>query len=104
MLNKSLLLILIVCCLVGSFSLNLNAMEVNASGGWTETLDASNLSGLAGSLLSDVSSAEDTTVLDMISAKSWVVDIRRTGTDWPSDLPLYAKIFSDGTLEGTISR
>ncbi len=84
------------------------AIEIFATGGWNETINATDLIAGAGSdLISTYTSAENDTTLNITKARGkdyyWRVDIRRSGTNWPPGFNLYARRKSDGTGYGSIS-
>lgn len=80
------------------------AADITAVGGWTETIDASDLIAGAGSdLQSDYYSATNATTLDVTAIGNYKVDVRRSDTNWSGDFTLYLKRTSDGTGSGTIS-
>ena len=80
------------------------AGDILATGGWTPTIDASDLTAGAGSdLAASYESATDATDLDMTVAGNYRVDVRRNTATWDAALTLYVKRTSDGSGAGSIS-
>lgn len=101
----------ILILLSGLIFLNTKAwaiVSISATGGWSETIDASDLQAGAGSNLTDTyESAAGATALTISNTTgntdNWRVDVKRTDTNWHGNLHLYVKRTSDGTGEGSIS-
>jgi hypothetical protein len=97
-------LLSLLALLALSFACRAEAQDVSAVGGWTETIDSSDLVSGAGSDLTDTyESSNDATTLDITHDPQWHVDIHRTDTIWSPDFTLYAKRTSEGTGSGSIS-
>lgn len=83
------------------------AVDVNAIGGWTETIDATDLVGGAGTNLIDTyESPTASTVLEVDDAppsNRWYVVVRSSDINWHGDFTLYVKRTSDGTGPGDIT-
>lgn len=84
------------------------AIDISATGGWTETIDASDLTYRAGSNLnSDYESTVAVTTLTISKCKgkndNWRVDVKRIDSYWHDDTTLYVKRVSDGDGQGSIS-
>lgn len=81
------------------------AIGITATGSWSQTIDASNLTGGAGTdLNSTYQSASNAVVIDIIGAGStWGVAVKKITSNWHSSLHLSVKRTSDGTGVGTIS-
>jgi hypothetical protein len=91
------------------FLTKVEAIDLSATGGWSETVNASNLVSGAGSNLVDT--YESTTEATNITisnctddSDNWRVDVRRVAEGgWPGDFALYVKRTSAGTGNGSIS-
>jgi hypothetical protein len=84
------------------------AIDISAAGGWSETINASDLQAGAGSnLISTYESVTGATALTISNttgnSDNWKVDVRRTDTTWYINFHLYVKRTSDGTGGGSIS-
>ena len=82
------------------------AVSISVTGSWFESVDATDLTGGAGSDLPSVyeSSADQVTIQIAGAGNSdWRVDIRKVDTDWHSDLGLHIRRTSDGSGPGRIS-
>ena len=85
------------------------AIDLSASGGWTETINEFDLVSGAGSDLVDTyESATDATSMTISSCTgdtdNWRLDVRRIdGAGWHGDFTLYVKRTSDGEGTGSIS-
>ena len=84
------------------------AIDIATSGGWTETIDASDLISGAGSNLIDtyesVTNASTANISNCTGdSDNWRVDVRRVDGTWHGDYTLYVKRTSDGTGTGSIS-
>lgn len=80
------------------------AGDIYATGGWTRTIDASDLTAGAGSdLAASYESASDATDLETSVAGNYRVDVRRNVGSWDGALSLYVKRTSDGTGSGSVS-
>jgi hypothetical protein len=79
--------------------------EVSAVGGWTKTIDASNLvSGAGSNLTSTYESGAAATVLSLVDTGSWKIHVTHShGGDWPGNFILYTQRTSAGSGSGTIS-
>jgi hypothetical protein len=84
------------------------AIDITASGGWSETIDQFDLVSGAGSQLVDTyESATDATSIDITNTldkrDAWRVDVRRVdGGGWHGDFTLYVKRTSDGNGQGSV--
>jgi hypothetical protein len=91
------------------FLTKVEAIDLSATGGWSKTVNASDLVSGAGSNLVDT--YESTTEATNITISSctddsdnWRVDVRREdGGGWYGDFTLYVQRTSDGTGTGFIS-
>ncbi len=82
------------------------AAELSASGGWTRTITASDLTGGAGSdLAGTYQSLSGQTTLDVTKAKNqnWTVTARLASGTWNGNLKLYIRRTSNGTGPGTVN-
>jgi hypothetical protein len=81
------------------------AREIQAEGGWTKTIDASNLvSGAGSNLTGTYESGTAATIVQIEDTGSWRVNVKHSaGTNWDSNFILYAQRTSDGSGSGTIS-
>ena len=84
------------------------AIDIGASGGWTETIDASDLiSGAGNNLIDTYQSTTNATTANISNctgdSDNWRVDVRRVDGTWHGDYTLYIKRTSDGTGTGSIS-
>ncbi len=85
------------------------AIDISAAGGWSETINQSDLVSGAGSQLIDTyESTTGGTVIDVSSctddADNWRVDVRRLDDGgWHGDFILYLKRTSDGSGNGSVS-
>lgn len=81
-----------------------SAGDIFATGGWSRTVDSSDLTSGAGSdLTSSYESAASATDLDLTAAADYRVDVRRTDGTWDGDFTLYVKRTQAGSGAGTIS-
>ena len=83
-------------------------IDIYATGGWGETIDASDLvSGAGSDLLDTYESAPNATAATISSCAgdtdNWRGDVRRADGTWHGDFTLYVKKTSDGTGTGSIS-
>ena len=83
------------------------AISISLTGGWSETLNASDLSGGAGSdLISTYESAVDAVSLTISGATggsdAWRLDVRKADATWHGDLVLSVKRTSAGS-RGSVS-
>jgi len=82
------------------------AVDISATGGWTETIDASDLAGGAGTnLIDNYESAAAATILEVYGTgvNDWYVDVTRSDITWHGDFTLYVKRISDGTGSGWVA-
>jgi hypothetical protein len=84
------------------------ATDISATGGWTQTINASNLvSGAGSNLIATYQSATNATTLTISNPTSptgrWVVNVNRTDTKWLGVFTLYVKRTSNGTGSGSIT-
>jgi len=84
------------------------AISISLAGLWSETVDASDLAGGAGSnLISTYESASNQVSIDVSGtagdSDTWRVDVKKTDTSWHSDLHLSLRRTSDGSGSGTIA-
>jgi hypothetical protein len=85
------------------------AIDISAAGGWSETVNQSDLVSGAGSQLIDTyESTTGGTVIDVSNcaddADNWRVDVRRIDDGgWHGDFILYLKRTSDGSGNGSVS-
>ena len=85
------------------------AIDISATGGWGETIDASDLVSGAGSNLVDTyESTSDATTITISNCKNnndnWSVRVHRLDdSSWHNDLIVYVKRTSDGQGGGSIS-
>jgi hypothetical protein len=84
------------------------AIDILATGGWSETIDQADLISGAGSDLVDTyESTTDATSIDIINTidkhDAWRVDVRRVdGGGWLGDFTLYIKRTTDGNGQGSV--
>jgi len=84
------------------------AIDISAIGGWSETIDQTDLVSGAGSDLIDIyESVTDATSIDITNTidkhDAWRVDVRRVdGGGWHGDFTLYVKRTSDGNGQGNV--
>jgi len=83
-------------------------ISIDATGDWSETIDASDLQAGAGSDLKSTYESAAGTGLLTISGTSgngdtWRVDVRRSDTTWHTNFTLSVKRTGDGTGGGSIS-
>lgn len=92
-----------------SFLTAAEAIDITATGGWSETINEADLvSGAGSSLLDTYESATGASVIDITNAvdkkDNWRVDVRRVdGGGWHGDFTVYVKRTSDGNGQGSIS-
>lgn len=84
------------------------AIDISATGGWIETIDASDLvSGAGSNLIDTYESPADATDIDISNTANkndnWRVDVRRVDGTWHGDFTLYARRTSDGNGQGSVS-
>ncbi len=82
--------------------------DITATGNWSETIDASDLSAGAGTdLTSTYESAASQTLITISntggSSDTWRVDVRRADTTWHGDFTLSVQRTGSGTGGGPIS-
>ena len=72
--------------------------DILASGGWSTTISATDLTAGAGSNIGDKESNSNATLLDVsATGYSYKVDINRDNASWNANLSLYLKRTSGGT-------
>jgi len=96
--KKSILLIGILLLLLPEAE----AIDINATGGWTETIDAADLTAGAGSdLTTTYTSATNATLITIInctgSTDNWRVDVRRLDINWSASFTLRVRRTNTGT-------
>jgi hypothetical protein len=104
-------ILLPLCAILLSTFLSINAsgaISISLVGVWSETVDASDLAGGAGSdLISTYESASNQVSIDLTGttgdSDAWRVDIKRADTAWHGDLHLSLRRTSDGSGSGSIS-
>jgi hypothetical protein len=102
--GSSLAALALVLAVTLSIVVAASGQDITATGGWTETIDASDLQSGAGSdLVGTYNSGAGASVISVTYATSWRVDVRRTDGTWQTDFSLYSQRTSDGTGAGTIS-
>ena len=80
------------------------AISITATGSWSQTIDASNLTGGAGTdLNSTYYSAYDAVKINISATANWEVAVKKINGNWHSSLLLSVKRSSDGTGAGSIS-
>jgi hypothetical protein len=85
------------------------AIDISAAGGWSETVDQSDLvSGAGSSLIDTYESTVSGTSIDVSNcsddADNWRVEVRRIDDgDWYGDFVLYVKRTSSGDGGGSVS-
>jgi hypothetical protein len=81
------------------------AISITATGNWSETIDASDLTAGAGSNLIDTcQSAADAVSIDIAATSgNWGLDVKKITSNWHNNLHLHIRRASDGTGSGTIS-
>ena len=83
-------------------------INITVTGSWTQTIDKSNLTGGAGTVLtSTYTSAQNVNLVSITGAKNkndnWQVNIQRIDTTWNSSLQIFARRTSNGTGTGSVS-
>lgn len=101
------ILIVLACGLISSVK-TCEAIDIAVTGSWALTIDASNLTGGAGTDLTDTHESASHQVTVTISTTTgnddnWRVDVKRTDTTWHGDFTLSVKRTGDGTGGGTIT-
>jgi hypothetical protein len=92
-----------------SFVTAAEAIDISATGGWSETVDQSDLvSGAGSNLIDNYESATDASSIDVFNTidkkDKWRVDVRRIdGGGWHGDFTLYVQRTSNGNGQGSIS-
>jgi hypothetical protein len=84
------------------------AIDISASGGWTETIDEADLvSGAGSDLIDTYQSITNATTANISNcaddSDNWEIDVRRVDGTWDGDFTLYVKRTSDGEGSGSIS-
>jgi len=82
------------------------ALSITATGNWLDlTINASNLTGGAGSNLIDTYQSDPAAVSITITATSgnWGLNVKKINSNWHSSLHLYIQRTSNGTGSGSIS-
>jgi len=81
------------------------AISISAPGSWSQTIDASNLTGGAGSNLNNTYQSDPAAVSITITATSgnWGLTVKRIDSKWHNNLHLWVKRTSDGSGSGSIS-
>jgi len=81
------------------------AISIAVTGNWSETIDSTDLQDGAGSdLISTYESAINAVSIDIsATVGNWGLDVKKTDTNWHSDLHLHVKRTTDGTGSGSIS-
>lgn len=84
------------------------AIDISAAGGWSETIDENDLQSGAGSDLTDIYESVTGATTASISncagdSDNWRVDVRRSDGNWHGDYVLYVQRTSEGTGTGSIS-
>lgn len=103
-------LLLTACVLIslaGGWAWGVQA-DITATGNWSGTIDASGLTGGAGTDLNPTYTSASDQVSITISNTSddwdfWRVDVRKSDTNWHNDLGLSVRRTSSGTGTGSIS-
>lgn len=92
-----------------SFVTAAQAIDISATGGWSETINEADLvSGAGSDLFDSYESATDASVIDITNAvdkkDNWRVDVRRVdGGGWHGDFTVYVKRTSNGNGQGSVS-
>lgn len=79
------------------------AISITAAGGWTQTIDAVNLTAGAGSdLNSTYTSLNNATIIDIGGAgnNNWRVDVRKTDATWDGNFHIFVRRTGDGSGPG----
>lgn len=102
---RSLRWLLLGCVLVAGGSRAVAQLgDITATGGWTRTISASDLTGGAGSnLTSQYDSATNATTININVSVLVGVTVRRVGVNWHDDLQLQVRRSSNGSGLGSIS-
>jgi hypothetical protein len=81
------------------------AINIQVTGNYSETINASQLQAGPGSDLTDTyESAVDAAYIDVSATTgSWSIDIKKVDTNWHANFHLYVKRTSDGNGSGSIS-
>jgi hypothetical protein len=101
------ILIGLACGLLSSVK-TCDAIDIVVTGSWALTIDASNLTGGAGTDLIDTYESASNQVTVTISgttgdSDNWRVDVKRTDSTWHNDFTLSVKRTGDGAGGGSIS-
>ena len=96
-------LLIMYLCATGSTS----AIDLSASGGWSPIIGPADLAAGPGSGLNSIYQSNPDQVLVSISNSlgfddSWRVDVRRSDTNWDSDLALSVKRSGNGVGSGSV--
>ena len=100
---------LIGCALLVVSNLGmLDALDFSVTGGWDLTIDATDMTGGAGSdIASDYVSAANAVLMDItgtiVVAEPWYITVNKSDVEWDGSLHLSMQRSSDGTGTGTIS-
>jgi len=74
------------------------AISITATGSWSRTISASDLTAGAGSdLISTYESASDAISIDIIASLKYRVDVSKVDGNWHSNLQLFVKRTTSGT-------
>jgi hypothetical protein len=81
------------------------AISITTTGSWSQTIDASNLTGGAGSNLNDTYQSDPAAVSITITATSgnWALTVKKIDSKWHGNLHLWVKRTSEGEPSGNIS-
>lgn len=105
---KRCILIVLICVVLLSSQSPLYAIDIYATGGWTNlVINSSHLRGGAGSDLADsFESNADATMINITGTSDtsdiWEVKIRKSASSWTSDATLYVERTGDGSGAGSI--
>ncbi|MBI5207019.1 MAG: hypothetical protein HY934_04425 [Candidatus Firestonebacteria bacterium] len=101
-------ILLISIGIIMFFMINVKAIDIAATGGWTQTITSANLiSGAGSNLVNTYQSATNATRINITNCinnnDNWRVDINRTDVLWDAGFVLSARRTSNGTGGGSIN-
>ncbi|MDD5712577.1 MAG: hypothetical protein PHY31_07465 [Smithellaceae bacterium] len=83
------------------------AVGISATGSWSETINANDLTGGAGSILNSTyesgSSQINIDITGLLALLGWRVDVSKTDGNWNSGMHLYVRRTANGSGLGSIS-
>lgn len=99
---------ILFCFIFCIFLINGEALDITASGGWSETIDSSDLTAGAGSNLNSIYESTGNASTIGISGcvdnnDNWRVDVRRVDGTWHNNFVFSVKRTTDGSGGGSVS-